>query len=234
MTLIVDGNNLVNASYYISKSRNELATQEETIENVVAIFKTQIEKLKRDFYTDKVYTAWDGIDGTKWRKEILPEYKANRDKTGKEDLFECLNVCRVLKEHNNFCFEGFEGDDIVYALCRATDGEKIIISTDKDFLQVVQEGLASKLFNQISKQFREIPEHSVIYEKAIVGDRSDNIHGILGIGIKKFLKMGGDYDCLSEDQKKIMEKHKLVIGLKNNPRKNELLELVEKQLTIKQ
>ena len=51
MTLMVDGNNLVNASYFVSKSRNELATQEETTENVVHIFKTQIAKLKRDFFT---------------------------------------------------------------------------------------------------------------------------------------------------------------------------------------
>lgn len=232
MTLIVDGNNLVNASYYISKSRNELSTQEETIENVVAIFKTQIEKLKRDFSTDRVYIAWDGIDGTKWRKEILPEYKANRDKTGKEDLFECLNVCRILKEHNNFCFEGFEGDDIVYALCRAIEDEKIVISADKDFLQVIQEGLASKLFNQISKQYREIPEISSIIEKSICGDSSDNLKGVPNKGpafVNKFMKR---QVFLNESEKEIFEKHKLVIGLKNNPRKNELLKLVKKQLTI--
>lgn len=232
MTLIVDGNNLVNASYFVSKSRNELATQEEIVENVVAIFKTQIEKLKRDFYTDRVYIAWDGIDGTKWRKEILPEYKANRDKAGKEDLFECLNQCRILEDYNNFCFEGFEGDDIVYALCRATDDEKIIISADKDFLQVIQEGLASKLFNQISKQFREIPEISSIIEKSICGDSSDNLKGVPNKGpafVNKFMKR---QVFLNESEKEIFEKHKLVIGLKNNPRKNELLELVKKQLTF--
>ena len=49
--------------------------------------------------------------------------------------------------------------------------KKIIISADKDFLQVIQEGLASKLFNQISKQYREIPEISSIIEKSICGDK---------------------------------------------------------------
>lgn len=71
MTLMVDGNNLVNASYFISKSRKELATQEETVENVISIFKTQIAKLKRDFFTDKVYIAWDGRNGSKWRELML-------------------------------------------------------------------------------------------------------------------------------------------------------------------
>jgi len=233
MTLIVDGNNLVNTSYFISKSRNELATQEETVENVISIFKTQIAKLKRDFFTDKVYIAWDGRNGSKWRKEILPEYKANRNKDGKEDLFECLNQCRELEENNNFLFDAFEGDDVVYALCRAIDNdEKIIISADKDFLQVVQEGLASKLFNQISKQYREIPEISSIIEKSICGDSADNLLGVRGKGIafvKKFVKRQA---FLNEQEKEVFEKHKLVIGLKNNPYKNELLELVKKQLTI--
>ena len=233
MTLIVDGNNLVNASYFISKSRNELATQEETVENVISIFKTQIAKLKRDFFTDKVYIAWDGRNGSKWRKEILPEYKANRNKNGKEDLFECLNQCRELEENNNFFFDAFEGDDVVYALCRAIDNdEKIIISADKDFLQVIQEGLASKLFNQISKQYREIPEISSIIEKSICGDSADNLLGVRGKGIafvKKFVKRQA---FLNEQEKEVFEKHKLVIGLKNNPYKNELLELVKKQLTI--
>lgn len=231
MTLMVDGNNLVNASYFISKSRSEFATTEETIENVVSIFKTQIAKLKRDFFTDKVYIAWDGRNGSKWRKEILPEYKATRDKAGKEDLFECLNVCRVLEEHNNFCFDNFEGDDTVYALCRAIEDEKIIISADKDFLQVVQEGLASKLFNQISKQYREIPEISSIIEKSICGDSADNLKGVKNKGpafVKKFVKR---QVFLNEQEKEVFEKHKLVIGLRNNPYKNELLELVKKQLT---
>lgn len=232
MTLIVDGNNLVNASYFISKSRNELATQEETVENVISIFKTQIAKLKRDFFTDKVYIAWDGRNGAKWRKEVLPEYKANRNKEGKEDLFECLNQCRELEENNNFLFDAFEGDDVIYALCRAIDNdEKIIISADKDFLQVIQEGLASKLFNQISKQYREIPEISSIIEKSICGDKSDNLLGVRGKGIafvKKFVKR---QVFLNEQEKEVFEKHKLVIGLRNNPYKNELLELVKKQLT---
>ena len=233
MTLIVDGNNLVNASYFVSKSRNELATQEETVEIVISIFKTQIAKLKRDFFTDKVYIAWDGRNGAKWRKEVLPEYKANRNKNGKEDLFECLNQCRELEENNNFLFDAFEGDDVVYALCRAIDNdEKIIISADKDFLQVVQEGLASKLFNQVSKQYREIPEISSIIEKSICGDKSDNLLGVRGKGIafvKKFVKR---QVFLNEQEKEVFEKHKLVIGLRNNPCKDELLELVKKQLTI--
>lgn len=233
MTLIVDGNNLVNASYFISKSRNELATQEETVENVISIFKTQIAKLKRDFFTDKVYIAWDGRNGSKWRKEILPEYKANRNKDGKEDLFECLNQCRELEENNNFLFDTFEGDDVIYALCRAIDNdEKIIISADKDFLQVIQEGLASKLFNQISKQYREIPEISSIIEKSICGDSADNLKGVKNKGpafVKKFVKR---QVFLNEQEKEVFEKHKLVIGLRNNPHKDELLALVKKQLTI--
>lgn len=92
--------------------------------------------------------------------------------------------------------------------------------------------MASKLFNQISKQYREIPEISSIIEKSICGDSADNLLGVRGKGIafvKKFVKRQA---FLNEQEKEVFEKHKLVIGLKNNPYKNELLELVKKQLTI--
>jgi 5'-3' exonuclease len=233
MVLLVDGNNLVNAAFYVAQAKANEANTEEVCEKTVNIFKSQIVKLQNDFSPSKIYIAWDGRNGSKWRKEILPEYKANRNKDGEEDLFECLNQCRELEENNNFLFDTFEGDDVIYALCRAIDNdEKIIISADKDFLQVIQEGLASKLFNQISKQYREIPEISSVIEKSICGDKSDNLLGVRGKGIafvKKFVKR---QVFLNEQEKEVFEKHKLVIGLRNNPHKDELLELVKKQLTI--
>ena len=226
MKLIVDGNNLVCSAYFVQQE------SENVVQNVVSLFKVMIEKLKRDFSTEDVYIAWDGRGGTAWRKEILPEYKATRVKEGKDELFASINSCHDILEHNNFHFDDFEGDDTIYALCRALDGEKIIISADKDFLQIVQEGLADKLFNQIQKKYREIPEICSIVEKAICGDSSDNLAGVKNRGpafLKKFVKREVR---LTEAEQEVYEKHKLVIGLKNNPHKNELLELVEKQLTI--
>ena len=146
----------------------------------------------------------------------MPEYKANRNKDGKEGLFECLNQCRELEENNNFLFDTFEGDDVIYALCRAIDNdEKIIISADKDFLQVVQEGLASKLFNQISKQYREIPEISSIIEKSICGDKSTT----WGLEVKVYLVKNLLKDSFLNNEKKRFLKNQLVIGLRNEPTK---------------
>jgi len=230
MVLLVDGNNLVNAAFYVAQARADETNTEEIQKNTVNIFKSQIGKLQNDFSPSKIFIAWDGRNGAKWRKEILPEYKGGRNKEGKEKLFEALDICREIDYHNNFHHEDYEADDIIYALCRSMRGEKTIISADKDFLTLAQIDQTIRVYNPISKKFREIPDHCVICEKAIVGDKSDGIKGIQGIGIKKFLKMNGDYSILSKNQKEIFKKNVLIIDLSKNPKANEIYQFVKNKL----
>ena len=58
-----------------------------------------------------------------------------------------------------------KADDIIYALCRYLKGKIIIVSSDKDFIQVVQEGLAAAVYNNMTKSYREIPEIDSVIEK---------------------------------------------------------------------
>lgn len=230
MTLLVDGNNLVNAAFFVAQAKADQINTEDVQKNTIGIFMSQINRLKRELKSDNVYIAWDGRYGAQWRKEVLPEYKSGRNKEGKEFLFSSLDYCREIESHNNFHHDEYEADDIIYALCRAIDDEKIVVSADKDFIQIIQEGLANKLYNPISKQFREIPEYSSIHEKAIVGDKADNINGIKGVGIKKFLKMNGNYDSFSNEQKEIFEKNLLIIDLSKNPKADEIYKFVLNKL----
>ena len=229
MVLLVDGNNLVNAAFYVAQAKSDETNTEEVCEKTVNIFKSQIGKLQNDFSPSKIYIAWDGRNGAKWRKEVLPEYKGGRNKEGKEKLFEALDICREIDYHNNFYHEDYEADDIIYALCRAMRGEKTIISADKDFIQVIQEGLADRLFNPISKQFRVIPEICAVVNNSICG-ADDNLKGVPNKGpafVKKFIK---GKVSLNEQENEIFEKHKLVIGLANNPYKNDILKFVKSRL----
>lgn len=230
MVLLVDGNNLVNAAFYVAQAKAGETNTEEIRKNTVNIFKSQIGKLQNDFSPSKIYIAWDGRNGAKWRKEILPEYKGGRNKEGKEKLFEALGICREIEHHNNFHHDDYEADDIIYALCRAMRGEKTIISADKDFIQVVQEGLADKLFNPITKQFRIIPEIDAIIQSSICG-ADDNLKGVRGKGpafLKKFVE---GKVSLTEEENEIFEKHKLVVGLDNNPYKDDILKFVKNKLS---
>jgi 5'-3' exonuclease len=225
MILLVDGNNLVNAAYSVAKNNNN----EGYIEIASNIFKSMIYKLRRDFLAKEIYIAWDGSGGSEWRKKVLPEYKSGRSKEGKEDIFECLNLCREIKEHNNFHFNGYEADDVIYALCRAIKDEKIIVSADKDFIQIIQEGLANKLYNPIQKKFREIPQECAISRSAICG-ADDSLKGVPGKGPAFFKKFIEGKVCLNKEENEIYEKHRLVVGLKYNPYKDQLLELVNKKM----
>lgn len=223
MKLIIDGNNIANATWFVL-TRDGI--QDDTVEKSIELFEKQIKTFERTFDTNDIYIAWDHRFGSSWRKEIIKEYKANRIQ--QEPLkHEVLRQCRITNPYKNFQVEYAEGDDVIYALCRHLQGEKYIISTDKDFIQVVQEGLADKLYNHIQKKFREIPEVDSILEKCLTGDSSDNIPGIKGIGpvrAEKIIK--NSMQGLTNQQLEDIEKYKLIIGLKYNPKKDFILEKV--------
>jgi 5'-3' exonuclease len=227
MKLIIDGNNLICAAYFVTKDMPD----EKRIKGTVSLFYTMMEKLRKDFKVKKLYIAWDGKDGTKWRKEILPEYKATR--TNKPQLRKCIKRAQkkwIDDKWIHITKLDAEADDLIYALCRLLKGKIIIVSSDKDFIQIIQEGLAEKLYNHLTKSFRKIPDIDSIIDKSICGDSSDNLKGIPGCGpafVKKFVE--GKFR-LNETDTEIFNKHKKVIGLKNNPYKDELLDFVKKYL----
>jgi DNA polymerase-1 len=195
-----------------------------------------MDKLKNDFNVKKLYIAWDGKDGPNWRKEILPEYKANR-KPREKILIKIIDKASSYFGKNgeliNICFLEYEADDVIYALCRLLNNHKIIVSADKDFIQVVQEGLAESVFNPMTKTFRKIPKIDSVIEKAICGDSSDNLKGIPGCGPKSVEKLiNNQMETLTKKEIKIFEKHIKVIGLRENPYKNKILEDVDKYLYV--
>lgn len=226
MKVLVDGNNLIHAAYYVVSSKEN----EKVVNKTVGLFFMMMEKLKKDFNVKKLYIAWDGKEGTNWRKEILPEYKANRK--NKPEIRKCIR--RIFKNTNESYIQiqkiDAEADDIIYALCRCLNNHKVIVSADKDFVQIVQEGFAESVFNPVTKKYRDIPEIDNVIEKSICGDSSDNLKGVPGCGpsfLKEYVKGNKK---LSKEQKDIFEKHKKIIGLKNNPSKNELVEYVDKYI----
>jgi 5'-3' exonuclease len=227
MKLIIDGNNLICAAYFVTKDMPD----KKRVKGTVSLFYTMMEKLKKDFNVKKLYIAWDGKDGANWRKEILPEYKANR--THNKQIRKCINKATKRWDKGNYIhFQKLdaEADDIIYALCRLLKGKIVIVSSDKDFIQVVQEGLAFGVYNNVTKKYRDIPEIDSVIEKAICGDSSDNLKGVPHCGpafVRKYIN--GSFNFTNEDAK-IFGKHCKVIGLKNNPYKNELLKWTEEYL----
>jgi DNA polymerase-1 len=148
-----------------------------------------------------------------FRNEIYPEYKANRPEAP-EDLRSQFPLTRdATRAFNIACIEtqGYEADDIIAALsCKARDagGSVTIISSDKDLMQLVGNGvdmldpIKNKLIgpDEVMEKFGVGPDR-VIDVQALAGDAVDNVPGAPGIGIKTaalLINEYGDLDALLE------------------------------------
>lgn len=168
-----------------------------------------IGKAVRVMGCDRVIIVYDGVNNTKQRRKMLPDYKGKRrvqrdmdrlDNPNKEVnrkaqlklLIQCFNNLPVLQ----FIHKGVEADDVIaYAaqqLVHTHDAsEAIIMSSDKDFLQLVSNKIKvwspskNKLYgvDEVIEDFEVHPENMIWY-RAFVGDKSDEIKGVPGIGHK--------------------------------------------------
>jgi len=169
----------------------------------------------RKFKPSRVYVIFDGKGGSKRRREIYPDYKSGRkpltrlnrtyDMTTEQDeqdlmRYELVIVAKALMKLpiTTITLDHVEADDIISYIAQhvvENGGESIIYSTDKDFLQLVGDGI--KVWNPVKKK-TYIPEtvledytihpNNFLLYRALTGDISDNLPGIKGLGMKTLLK----------------------------------------------
>jgi hypothetical protein len=114
-------------------------------------------------------------------------------------------------------------------LCNVIKQHKVIISSDHDFIQIIQNGDAYAVYDQKAHKYMAIPKISIIIEKAICGDKSDNLKGVPGYGPKSVEKVvQSGFKLFNENEYEIFRKHVKVIGLTNNPNKKALYDFVHK------
>ena len=126
-------------------------------------------------------------DRKTWRKEIFPNYKASRKKTRAatsidwDNLYECLNV---LKEELTEWFpyklvqvEKAEADDIIAILVGLINERNLILSSDKDFVQL--HGFNVRQYSPMQKKFVEGDAKWNLHEKIIKGDVGDGVPNIM-------------------------------------------------------
>ena len=189
-------------------------------------------KLKKLFPGYTLFACWDTPEGTNFRKEISGEqYKSNRTNHPKplpiediikmKDFFESKGIINVEIPET-------EGDDLIFILCKKLreqypKSEIVIVSRDKDMLQVVQKGYANKLFDYSRKKEIEVPFYDIVMYKSLVGDPADCIPGVKGIGDKGAKKLISEAMVtgslkLNEDQRKQYEKCLLLVDATKHPR----------------
>ncbi|MEM8770209.1 MAG: DNA polymerase I [Pseudomonadota bacterium] len=158
---------------------------------------------------------------TTFRNDIYPDYKANRPEPP-EDLRPQFPLVRdATRAFNLPCVEmdGFEADDLIATYARqaeAQGGEAVIISSDKDLMQLVSDKVSmfdtmkNKAIgpDEVVEKFGLGPEH-VIDIQALAGDSTDNVPGVPGIGVKtaaQLIDEYGDLETLLDKAEEIKQK----------------------------
>lgn len=230
--IIIDGFNFAFIGAYVGY-KDETDTDEVKLNKTLSILDSMLNKLDTQFPFADVYACWDSPGGTTFRKQLDEDYKANRPSKKLLDFEAIATIREMFKDRGilDFSIRETEGDDAVFALCKALKErfpscENIIVTRDRDMLQVVQAGYARGIYEPVKKSFIDVPTYPVTIFKALVGDKSDNISGVRGIGEAKAKKLIANLMVrgtlgLDEEQTKQYEKCLKMVDATQHPRFHE-------------
>ena len=229
--ILVDGNNLLFRSYFATAyTGNTMRNSKGFPTNGLYGLVNMLNKIIREEKPEYMLVAFD--KGKTFRHEKYLDYKGGRNETP-DDLKKQFSVAKKLVSLMGIkCFEidNYEADDIIgtYSKMALIDPEfeTTIVSSDKDLLQLINEETEVKLLKQ--KDYIRMNEETFIDTygikpirmidlKGLMGDASDNIPGVKGIGEKTALKLLQEYDSLENvydniDNIKGATKQKLIDG----------------------
>ena len=204
--VIIDGNSLVNRAFYALPL---LATSTGKIYNAVYGFCNILIKLITEDKPDFIVVAFDAAKKT-FRNEMFKDYKGTRKGMPEELAVQMPVLKDVLKKMNIKTVEkvGIEADDIIGTLSRRFDDvHSIIVTGDRDSLQLInshtdvwltKHGISQILElneRQLKEEFGLYP-YQIVDLKSLMGDASDNIPGVRGIGEKTAMNLLNTYDTM--------------------------------------
>ena len=219
---IIDGNSLINRAFYALPL---LTNKEGVYSNAVYGFCNILAKLITENNPQKILVAFD-VHAKTFRHNMFEDYKAGRK--GMPD--ELLPQMPILKEMLRLMEipilekEGFEADDIIGTLAKNNSTQNYILTGDKDSLQLISSNtevwLTRKGISDIekfdAKHLKEVyglEPKQIVDLKALMGDSSDNIPGVKGVGEKTALNLlniyktiENLYDNINEIKGKLQEK----------------------------
>ena len=200
--VIIDGNSLINRAYYAMQ--RPMITKEGIYTQGIYGFINMLTKIQNDYTPDYIAVAWDRKAPT-FRHEEYKEYKAGRRKMPPELAMEIPLMKDILTAMHiaNLEIDGYEADDIIGTVDRIAEEEglaPLIITGDKDALQlssdVTQVLITKKGISEFEIYDREkmleryqLTPEQFIDLKGLMGDQSDNIPGIPGVGEKTGIKL---------------------------------------------
>lgn len=211
--VLIDGNNLIFRSYYATAYRGEILTNSKGLPtNAVYAYIQMLLKIIAEEKPSHIMVAFD--KGKTFRHESYDDYKGGRSETPKE-LKEQIPYAKKVTRAMGITveeIENYEADDIIGTYSKKIDEEVLVVSSDRDLLQLISPNVKMKLLKMKDyvyyneKSFYEdygIKPIEIIDLKALMGDSSDNIKGVAGIGEKTALKLIKEYHTIDNLYKNI-------------------------------
>lgn len=215
--LILDGNSLLNRAFYAIRALN---TSEGVPTNAIVGFTNMLFRMQEDIRPDYIVTAFDRKAPT-FRHLEYSDYKAGRKKMPPElaEQFPIIKEMLTLFAINIYELDGFEADDIIGTLAKYAENKDIevyIVTGDKDALQlasdnvkvcITKKGVSDKEVYDGKRMLDEfgVTPTQFIDVKGLMGDASDNIPGVPGIGEKTAFKLIQTYGSIEETLRNIDE-----------------------------
>ena len=211
--LIVDGLNLYLRAFAVNGALNDNGVPVGGLTGFLRSLAYAI----REVNPTRVIVVYDGQGGSQRRRKILPNYKANRTPGKRITRWDAFKDAREEKDAmkiqfsrlieyldflpiNVISIDKIEADDtIAYIAHTLLDEDVTILSADQDFLQLVDERIT--VWSPTKKKFYTprmveadygVPAHNFLMYKVLMGDKSDNIEGVKGLGPKKLPKIVPD------------------------------------------
>ena len=208
--LIIDGLNTFIRVFSVIPTTNDNGTH---IGGIVGFLKS-IGYTINMFRPTRCIIIWDGKGGSSRRRKMYPEYKAKRKtnirlnraydfETIEEERANMIRQIQRTIEYLDFLpitmlsIDNVEADDIIAYTAKQvlTDSKVTIMSSDKDFLQLVDDRISvwaptkKKLYTpeNVLEEYG-IPSHNLLMYRIFDGDKSDNINGVFGYGLKTVIK----------------------------------------------
>ena len=200
VTVLIDGNSVIYRAFYNVPP----LTAGGVPTGVIHVFLSVLEKLRKNPEISDIIIIFDA-KGKNRRHEMFESYKATRQAMP-EDLILQLNILKEMLPYTGYpiyCVEGYEADDVINTLSQTIDNRVWIVTKDKDLHQLVNDKV--QIYDY---QKDEVIDREKVYEKfglypesipdmlALMGDTSDNIPGIAGIGPKTAKTLLDDYKNL--------------------------------------
>jgi len=243
--IIIDMNQISLASLMMDMNMRRSNTVDEGM--VRHMILNSIRMYRQQFHNDygEVVLTYDSKHY--WRREVFPQYKAGRKKGRENDkkdwdaIFNCLNKIKAeFRENLPYKYlevYGAEADDIIATLCKNYSEKIMIISGDKDFIQLQKYPNVEQFSPILKKHVNGHDPNTYIKEHILKGDTSDGIPNVLSpdntfvdglrqrpLGRKKIENwLSKDIDDLNDEVKRNYQRNDKLINLDNVP---EILEKV--------